>query len=85
MIVEADHRIGQHESRSFASMAYSIQNDLRSDEGLRHTFGYLLPAVSANATITYGEIAAKLADDLQITGKARCGKSARHALNWTPP
>jgi hypothetical protein len=50
------------------TMAYSIKTDLCSDEGLRHTFGYLLPVVNANATITYGEIAAKLANDLRIAG-----------------
>jgi hypothetical protein len=50
-------------------MAYSVWDDLCSDRGLRHAFGYLLPVVRANATITYGEIAAKLAKDLQIDGK----------------
>lgn len=49
-------------------MAYSIKTNLCSDKGLRHTFGYLLPVVTANATITYGEIAAKLANDLRIAG-----------------
>ena len=32
-------------------MTYSIKNDLCSDEGLRHTFGYLLPVVNANAAL----------------------------------
>jgi len=49
-------------------MPYSLE-DLCSDEGLRYTFGYLLPIARAGATITYGEIAERLAEDLEIHGK----------------
>lgn len=45
---------------------YSIENDLCSDEGLRHLFDYLLPHIATNSTITYGEIAEWLARDLGI-------------------
>lgn len=48
--------------------SYSIE-DLRSEQSLRCTFGCLLPVAHAGTTITYGEIADRLADDLQINGK----------------
>jgi hypothetical protein len=49
-------------------MPYTV-DDLCSGEGIQHTFGYLLTVVDAHTTITYGEIAARLAADLQIEGK----------------
>ncbi|HEY2034349.1 MAG TPA: hypothetical protein VGH02_11745 [Rhizomicrobium sp.] len=45
---------------------YSVEDDLCSDEGLRHLFDYLLPRIETNSTITYGEIAEQLAKDLDI-------------------
>lgn len=48
---------------------YSIEDDLCSDEGLRHLFNYLLPRIETNSTITYGEIAEQLAKDLGIHGR----------------
>jgi hypothetical protein len=50
-------------------MPYSLEDDLCSKDGLRYTFDYLLPVVQAGTTITYGEIAEKLAEDLHIDGK----------------
>lgn len=50
-------------------MPYAVDEDLCSEDGLRRTFGYLLPVAQAGTTITYGEIASKLAADLQIDGK----------------
>jgi len=48
--------------------AYSIENDLCSEDGLRYALEYLLPIVQANSTITYGEIADRLRQDLKIPG-----------------
>jgi hypothetical protein len=48
---------------------YSIEDDLCSDDGLRHLFDYLLPRIETNSTITYGEIAERLAKDLKIPGR----------------
>lgn len=48
---------------------YSIEDDLCSDEGLRHLFDYLLPCIETSDTITYGEIAERLATDLGIEGR----------------
>ena len=50
-------------------MPYSLEDDLCSKDGLRYTFDYLLSVVQAGTTITYGEIAEKLAEDLHIDGK----------------
>lgn len=49
-------------------MPYSLES-ICSDCGLRHTFEYSLPVVHTGATITYGEVADKLAADLNIDGK----------------
>ena len=57
--------------------AYSIIEDLCSENGLRLTFNYLLPVVRANSTITYGEIADRLRRDLKIKGKV----NPRH-IGW---
>jgi hypothetical protein len=48
---------------------YSIEDDLCSDNGQRHLFDYLLPCIEASDTITYGEIAERLAADLGIEGR----------------
>jgi hypothetical protein len=48
-------------------MTYTVDH-LCSERGLRRTFDYLLPIARANTTITYGEIADKLAADLRISG-----------------
>lgn len=48
-------------------MAYTLEQ-LCSD-GLAPTFGYLLPVVAGNSTITYGQIADALQRDLRIDGK----------------
>jgi len=48
---------------------YSIEDDLCSDDGLRHLFDYLLPRIETNSTITYGEIAERLGNDLGIEGR----------------
>ena len=50
-------------------MTYSLEDDLCSEQGLRHTFEYLLPVAHAGTTISYGEIATRLANDLKIDGK----------------
>jgi hypothetical protein len=63
----------QHDHRQNAvgddAMPYSVEDDLCSDQGLRCTFSYLLPVTHAGATITYGEIASRLAEDLQTDGR----------------
>jgi hypothetical protein len=48
-------------------MSYTVEQ-LCSD-GLEPTFRYLLPVVAANTTITYGQIADALKEDLVIEGK----------------
>lgn len=48
-------------------MSYTVEQ-LCSD-GLKPTFGYLLPVVAGNTTITYGQIADALRRDLDIEGK----------------
>lgn len=48
--------------------AYTIEQ-IQSEKALALTMGYLLPIVSANTTITYGEIAGRLRRDLKINGK----------------
>lgn len=49
-------------------MSAYTKEQLQSD-GLSLTFGYLLPVIAANATITYGRIAELLQVDLRIQGK----------------
>ena len=48
--------------------AYSIWEDLCSDQGLQLTFNYLLPVIQAHSDLTYGEIAERLGKDLKIAG-----------------
>jgi hypothetical protein len=45
--------------------AYTIEQ-IQSKKALELTMGYLLPVVSANTTITYGEIALRLSRDLKL-------------------
>lgn len=41
---------------------------IQSDKALALTLGYLLPVVSANSVMTYGQIATRLERDLKIKG-----------------